>query len=441
MMKKKDATSLLTRWFGIFAAICVTFTILAAALSTIYCMRTEFRYDYNTLVEYRKLLEKGLESGAEDPFGDLDIYGIAANVEEEWGGFVYAVLDAGTGKIIAPKDLDPKYADFRYEDPKAAIETFGCKCWTSNAEGKKFFSMSSRFENYPLRLIYTSSYAYAFEMPLWTMIIFFMSIILLIGIVFAAAKLFLLPPVIKAANAKHAAELELSHAAQMQRLATTTHFPESPFCDHYGMLKPAKEVGGDLLGCILKDDKLRFVIGDVSDKGTQAAFVMFLLSNILYPMFKNGESPEQEMKAVNGTICDNDLYDMFCTLIVGEIDFKTRQMHFVNAGHCRMLINGKLYDAQTNIPAGIIRDYDFKADTITLEEGSTVVLYTDGVTEERRASDGVLFGEERLLEWWKGVSEDWCAEKICTSLDAAVEEWQCSKGQSDDRAVMTIKVK
>lgn len=412
-----------------FTWLVAIIAIITCLVSTTMNVHRELKYDRHMVENVRKAIEKKLNSGDPLPYQTTDIY---ENGAMAWTGNGLMVADKTDWHIISPQNAGFTYEEIGFEE--------GDDDAFFRHDGKLYFAIYSDMTEYPQRVIYLSSFIYAYQLTFETTMMFLLSLLVVLGLVLLITWKVILPKVEKSLREKQNAELELEHAATLQKMAISRTFPQDLRCDVYGVLHTAREIGGDLYGCILKDNNLYFIIGDVSDKGAPAALVMFLLSSISYPLFKSGTPLTEHAKRLNNILCDNPNYDMFCTAILGCIDLNTREMHFINAGHTRMLIDGKYADAQTNMPLGIMSDYPYVEECITLPESATLMLYTDGVTEER-SETRELFGEERLLSWFGSKGAGLGAEDLCGSLYAEVQAWRGKAEQNDDIAILAFKFK
>ena len=238
---------------------------------------------------------------------------------------------------------------------------------------------------------------------------------------------------------KRRAEDEVLVARDLQQKAVTKTFPEDARCEAYAVLQPARSVGGDIYRCILSDNKLFFAVGDVSDKGMAAAYVMFLLSSVIQSHAGSGLSLTALAGEINRLLLDNPEYEMFCTLFLGTIDLETREFEYCNAGHTKTVVNGSFLEQDPQLIAGVLRDFPYKTEKMMLPPGSRLLLYTDGVTENRSA-DGTFFGEQRLLEWVSAQDPADSCEKTCDGLLAALDAFRGKAQQNDDIAIMCIKI-
>lgn len=428
MKKEINSRRTIFRMVAGFVALVVVAALFSVVHSSAISFKKEMAYDRRSVQTLSQMMEENMDDGDPTPF---EFISSREKADLSWG-FVFGIINTETGETVSPDNLDPRIATLKF-DKGRDFKFF-------KMDGKNYFALYSDFSHHPLRIIYVSSFRFAFELSMQTMKMFIVSLIVILAIVLLVIWFYILPRAERTLHAKHLAELELSQASKLQNMAVTRKFPSDPRCDVFGTIQPAREVGGDLYGCIVKDNELCFMIGDVSDKGAGAALIMFLLSSLAFPMFKDGKSLLHQARELNNILTGNPNYDMFCTMILGKINLDTRQMQFVNAGHTRMLINGELHNAKTNMPLGILQDFPFEEESITLPEGATLILYTDGVTEER-SPERELFGEERLLGWWRECSGLQGAEALCHSLFDRVAGWRGTADQNDDIAILTVKLK
>jgi sigma-B regulation protein RsbU (phosphoserine phosphatase) len=133
---------------------------------------------------------------------------------------------------------------------------------------------------------------------------------------------------------------------------------------------------------------------------------------------------------------------MFVTLCYAQLDPKTGEMVYVNAGHNPPLLYRKRKDqlselARTGMALGIDEKSVFKQQKIKLNHGDFVLLYTDGVTEATNVEEQE-FGEERLRQVILEKRRAPVAEMLA-ALEKAVSEFVGETPQSDDIAVVIIK--
>jgi sigma-B regulation protein RsbU (phosphoserine phosphatase) len=198
---------------------------------------------------------------------------------------------------------------------------------------------------------------------------------------------------------------ELSVATQIQASMLPCIFPAFPDrkeFDIYAHMLPAKEVGGDFYDFFLVgEDTLAIGISDVSGKGVPAALFMVIAKTLIKNNAQYGQSPQEVFRVVNNLLCENNEAGMFVTSFFGYIQLRTGVFTYVNAGHNPPLIrrNGGEFSYLKIKPAFILagmEDVVYREESLQLEEGDELFLYTDGVTEAVNQKDE-LYAEARLL--------------------------------------------
>jgi sigma-B regulation protein RsbU (phosphoserine phosphatase) len=209
-------------------------------------------------------------------------------------------------------------------------------------------------------------------------------------------------------------------------------------------MEPAKEVGGDFYDfCLIGGRNLYFAIGDVSGKGVPAALFMMITKTLLKNEALRGSSPDQILSDVNHIIAPDNNTVMFATVFCGLLDTKSGQLNFANAGHNPPLLRRKgqraeVLSVEKGFVLGPFEDSKFKQQTIKLNPGDSLFLYTDGVTEAMNR-DKKLFSEDRLL---KLVAElqGHKMNDIAETVRKEVHAFAGDEPQSDDITVMALVV-
>ena len=218
-----------------------------------------------------------------------------------------------------------------------------------------------------------------------------------------------------------------------------------------GRLIPAKAVGGDLYNAFVRDEKLFFCIGDVSGKGIPSALIMAIIQALFRNMASREDNPAQIMKSLNEAACRNNRLNIFVTLFIGVLDLPTGHLHYCNAGHelpilidpsslCSgagaSAIRHSKIDAKPNLPVGIMEDFDYEMQTLTMKPGSTIFLYTDGLTEARNA-DRKLMGREKVLQMITAVGTA-DPKQLVEMCIAQWREYIGETEQSDDMTLLAV---
>lgn len=205
-------------------------------------------------------------------------------------------------------------------------------------------------------------------------------------------------------------ELQIAHDIQMGFLPQKfPPFPERNEFEIFANLIPAKHVGGDFYDFFfLQDDeftykgnnKLFFVIGDVSGKGVPASLFMALTKTLLKAKASSNIKPSQLLAAVNRDLCVDNESCMFVTVFCGVLDVDSGEFEYSNGGHNPPYIVSKtrgvrMIEGETGIALGIHDEAKFVTykEKLSVDEG--LYLFTDGVTEAMDI-DYNLYSEVRL---------------------------------------------
>ena len=239
-------------------------------------------------------------------------------------------------------------------------------------------------------------------------------------------------------------ELGVARNIQMSMLPMTwPAFPDRPDLDIFGFLNPAKAVGGDLYDFRLRDGKLFFCIGDVSGKGIPASLVMTVVSSMFRTLSASEDNPAKIISSVNSSMAGRNDSQMFVTLFVGSLDLSSGEVLYSNAGHNAPIVISegvpRMLEADANVPVGVMEEWDYSLQKFSLPAGSTLFLYTDGLTEATRSGGG-MFGEEKVLEALSGQSGDISAAGIIHHMSEEVAVFVGDSEQSDDLTMLAFRV-
>lgn len=246
-----------------------------------------------------------------------------------------------------------------------------------------------------------------------------------------------------ASNERFSSELHIATSIQMSML--TRNFPQRDDLDVFARLKPAKEVGGDMYDVFLTGDDLYFVVGDVSGKGVPAALYMAISRSAF--RFITGLNLEigEIVSRINNAFADGNERGMFITMFAGKLNLKTLELQYCNAGHNPILIvdpDGKprYHHAKPNFAAGLFEDFPYQQESMTLEKGSRMFIYTDGVSEAENIMKD-LYGEDRLEAFAAGESATESSEDFISHLVDNMKSFTKENEQNDDVTMMSILLK
>ena len=200
---------------------------------------------------------------------------------------------------------------------------------------------------------------------------------------------------------------------------------------------------GDLFDFYFRDEKLFFCIGDVSGKGVPASLFMAVTRSTFRTVSAHESMPDRIVTIMNKTIADMNKNQMFVTLFVGVLDLPTGRLHYCNAGHeAPLLVStgvGEL-PCDSNIPVGIMPTWEYSQQEAQIFTGTTIFLFTDGLTEAVNA-DYALFQMERVNEVALQALTQQQQEprQLITRMTEAVHQFVGDAEQSDDLTMMAVQ--
>ena len=245
------------------------------------------------------------------------------------------------------------------------------------------------------------------------------------------------------ASARQKLESELSIARDIQQsmLPAGRGFDTGHMhVEAHAVLEPATAVGGDFYQFSeLEPGVLWFVVGDVSDKGIPAALFMARTLTVLEQMARRHGTPEKILAAASVRLAENNETCMFATVLCGRLEVASGRFQLASAGHEPPLLlhadgRSELLSLDGGGPLGFEPGDDFPLYEGVLAAGSTLLGYTDGVTEAFDAQNQA-YGATRLLA---ALAQDDSAQAACQRLLDDVRRFAGDAPQSDDITILAI---
>lgn len=239
-------------------------------------------------------------------------------------------------------------------------------------------------------------------------------------------------------------ELKIAHDIQMAMLPKTfPPYPERNDVDIYGMVTPAKGVGGDLFDFFIRDQQLFFCIGDVSGKGIPAALFMAVTRSLFRNIANHVTEPDHIVSTLNNALIDGNETNMFVTVFVGVLNLNTGHLQYCNGGHNAPLLVGRDIGAlscEPNLPIGVLADFKYKLQEVNLDQYTTIFLYTDGLNEAEDCNHK-LFGDNRVWNIARQALADGAhqPEQLINRMNQAIHTYVGTAEQSDDLTMLAIQ--
>jgi len=237
-------------------------------------------------------------------------------------------------------------------------------------------------------------------------------------------------------------ELEIARNIQRQFLPKMAQIPDCNAC--FGINLPAKEIGGDFFDIVpCNEDEIFISIGDVVGKGVPAALLMANTQAVLRSQLRQGQPADFSVLAgsLNHLVCEFTSPGQFITGLFGAFNRKSREFKFISAGHPMPVVahNGKIqsHTFESDIVFGVMPDIQFHEHTLGLPQNSTMLLFTDGVSEAENEK-GEQFGEQKVGELLLEFS-NLSSKEICDGFVRRIAEFSGNAPQSDDVTVVVAK--
>jgi len=250
---------------------------------------------------------------------------------------------------------------------------------------------------------------------------------------------------------------EMETAREIQQRLLPDRAPRLSGFEITGTSVPSRQVGGDYYDFLAQgDSRLGIAIGDVSGKGMPAALLMSNLQASLHGQVIHPSTVAEIVTRVNDLLVESTDPHMFATFFYGVLDFDDGTFTSTNAGHNPPLVvraDGSLEKLETGgLILGMLPDQSYRQETVRLEPGDVVVLYTDGITEAVGPAPGrdeitpedegenpdAMFGDDALIEVSQ-ANVDRSAAGIKEAILLAVAQHTAGVAQSDDITLVVIR--
>lgn len=204
---------------------------------------------------------------------------------------------------------------------------------------------------------------------------------------------------------------------------------------------PFKRLNGDFYNIIKQGSKKMVTIADISGKGIPAAIQTSLMIGAIEHVNLEQEKPDQVVQFINRMFSKYSKSEHFMTLFTMIYDEETGILQYCSAVHEPSLLYNKETDKfdllETKGAAiGFFKEAKFETKTIQLSKGDIVVLYTDGLIEDRQKLEGDLL--EDLMDAIRKANLTLPADTLSKQLVDEVEKHRQGPIH-DDRTVIVLK--
>jgi steroid delta-isomerase-like uncharacterized protein len=233
---------------------------------------------------------------------------------------------------------------------------------------------------------------------------------------------------------------EMKTAAAIQRALLPEARHAGPNFEVGAASVPCRAIGGDFFDYFdLANGTFGFALGDVAGKGPPAALLAAELQGVLAVLSESASMPADLVSRVNQVLVRRAVESRFVTLLYGVLSPDGR-LTYCNAGHNPPFLLGRrgMRRLETGgLILGAFKGAAFQEESLQLDPGDLLVMFSDGVTEALNA-DGAEFGEDQLLACvrWR---QELPAAGILESVLETVGEFTAGAAQSDDLTALVLR--
>ncbi len=251
---------------------------------------------------------------------------------------------------------------------------------------------------------------------------------------------------------------DLEAAARVQHALLPETLPAIPGASFAWVYRPCAELGGDSLNVFQLDERhVGMYVLDVSGHGVPASLLSVTLSRVLTPrrdpscLFTRADllagvgaltSPAEVATRLNCMFPMSEEGKQYFTLIYGIMDSKERTFRYVCAGHPApiLFVQGQqptLCEAR-NLPIGLFEEEQYEESIVTLQPGTRIYLYSDGVLEAMN-HERQIFDESRLQSTIEATRYGDLQESV-DSIVKSVHTWSGTDQVHDDLSILAVEL-
>src|ERR1044072_1125444 len=238
-------------------------------------------------------------------------------------------------------------------------------------------------------------------------------------------------------------EEELALARRIQQALIPATPPLLPGFELCARNVPSRHVSGDLYQAVLRRDGAECVLllADVAGQGVAASLLAASVEALSPGPLEQGQPPAELCARVSRLLFQRTPAEKYATAIVVALDAESGSGEYANAGHNLWLGVRAGGDVETlgptGVPLGLLPNVSYRAATVQLWPGDSLVLYTDGITEAVDEDDEEL-GLERLVALCRAHRAD-APAMLADAIERAVAEFVGTRPPHDDCTLLIAR--
>lgn len=235
-------------------------------------------------------------------------------------------------------------------------------------------------------------------------------------------------------------EKDLSLAKRVQEALLSREFLKHPKFNIQVHYEPMSQIGGDIFDIInITEDKIRIFVADATGHGIPAALVTMLIKGIYDRIKLDSTGPAEILQKLGSEFYSYISLNAFFSAIVIDVDYAAKQLVYSNAGHPEQYLirrNGYELLTSTGKMIGLRKDIVYRFGETAFNEEDSLLLYTDGLTEEIDSKE-VMFGDHEMIKFLE-ESHKIPIEKWIPELLKRLKEFNNNAKLEDDLTILTI---
>lgn len=202
---------------------------------------------------------------------------------------------------------------------------------------------------------------------------------------------------------------------------------------------PLGELGGDMFDYFVIDDShIGVVLCDVMGHGLASALITTMIKATLESSRQFYTYPERLVKYLNDQMI-SIFEDAYMTMIYGLIDTDKHEFTFVRAGHPKPWLITKtgvsVMGIEDNVMLGVDPNAKFTKETISIDEGSRVLIFTDGLIDIGHKNSGYEKEIIKLVSDYSGHN----SHNFLQGLESNINQRLSERSHEDDICVLAIE--
>jgi len=224
---------------------------------------------------------------------------------------------------------------------------------------------------------------------------------------------------LRRANEQMNRDLQIARRVQEALVPAGTY--ESARLEIRSAYIPSETLSGDFYDYFQQDDLMYLFVADVSGHGLPSAILVSLLKSYIHTEAAPGTSLAAFMSSLNDFLFSVSLPTQFATAQLFRLD-GDRNLRYANAAHPPFILHRRatretLILEQPGHLLGALPNMPFEEHALTIEDGDTLFVYTDGLTD-RRTAEGEFYSIDRIA----AIVADGQEEELGTLYDRIFQD-------------------